>query len=1704
MSKSAASPAATGPGGPLLEARIGASYLLAMLLDGEPRGVPGSSILCVQMQGAADDLPLDDVVVHCLTQAGQEVALDVQVKRSITFTPSDAVFANVLSQIATAVMSGKLTSGGSYLMGIATAQTTHKINGPYKEVLQWARRTPSAAFFRKLGQPKVANEDMRTFVTTVRARLAEYGAPADDDTVWQVLRHLQIFVFDFSDDGQSEALVRERCWTALDPKDQDKAGALWSTLIEIAQELAIAAGQINLAELRQRIGEKSGLTLAGARHNRDALRALAEASRHARESIRDSIAGAHLLRRARLDVVNDSLDRGRYLEILGDAGVGKSGILRALADEIATASKIIVMTPARLTPRGWTALRNEIGYQGSCADLLGDLAASGGGTILIDSVDMLGDEQRATVVDLVGEAARVPGLSVVVTARRSFGVDEPNWLPAEALHALGRAPSVVIDELSDDEVDELRTAAPELAPLLAHGHPAQEAVRNLFRLEWLFQRGQQDGNPYTEADMARLWWQTGDGQPGNEARDRTRILRALARQSLTARAPYYPTTDFDSGPLNALIKSGTLLEVKAEKVVFRHDVFRDWGVANLLDEDSTLYDALSLSRPAPASLFRGVELAARLALEGRSDAKDWIAIVQRLRAAGVHGSWGRAAVLALVRSENSAGALALAETELLAHDGALLRELIRTVMAVDTMPARQVFAGTQVTMPAGLEDHAMPAGPAWRRLVVWISKLGCKLPGAVVPDVIKLYVSYATAIYAVDPIIGLLVEQLHAWLMMMEGRPRAAGGDGPPKPVVEHDQHHSLHEYLRSAYLALCALKPALADEYLDFVLTDERASRMSAESIIMSPGNLAVAAPGKLAALTTETLIAETSPRKRGYGSSERPEPFTHTDSKFLSPAPARGPFLALLDSDPKTGLALIRRIVQHASAFDVSRTRTENDDSVTILLTGGPRRFNDRRSYFWSRDAQRYYSVTSALMALEAWSHARMDRGDLVEDVIADILGDEELPAAFLLLAVDLLLSHWAKAWRAAVPFVASPELLAWDRSRQIHDRNAASLGAFGDPEPKGSATRESLQKRASRAAMLERVLPFYTFHAPPEVLANLRKDLEGAAERLGECEAHSDFGDPRFMVRYALNVTDPANYQAQEFTNADGETQSGHAYVSPPTEAAHLAGLQETRGASMDDANRRAELSLALGDTKRSSPDLVDRAVPWARKVQESDAVQQSFDNSILIAAFLLMRDGTDEQRREHGPWALALFEQSAVQPEDAVQRMQDGLMFNPVGIATAGLVLHAGHEKTLENFRRLLEIAARGDPAAARGFGTFRVKLNEIDDRLPACLLRCAFAASVRPHLKRYGDDLSEDERRKAQIAKWRKEALDAEWRWLSGADANEPGWPSFPGPQVSVRDAIYIGETPRRAPRPRQESEYYADHQAAGVWLLQFLGREYTAPSWTVPILERYHDWTAELNGAGLEHEAELSCEPDSWNRAYFTLLVRSLVGLDANAVDRLCLQPMLVLPDRSFLNVMTDALLALDFVHFEGYGPKDDEAVRIRTCLVERLRQTSQWRGFARRPGYGIPFDLDGALGAALMCTHDFRQPPRCYVTAIGIGRAAIFEELLAELAEATPSLFVAKAVLSIASVSEDHPFAILCVKTIATCMTAFPDDTRIWADYSVGDEFCAWLDRCMKRFGLEILEKSDLLTIVDSLLSQLIRLGISSAAALEARTATR
>lgn len=1709
MTASGISPASSGPAGSHFEGQVGAYYLLSMLTGSEPHGLPGTTIDRIELQRAAEGRPLDDVIVHAHGACSDPAVLEIQVKRSITFAPADPIFRGVVAQIAVASRRPDFWTS-RYELAIATARTSRKIEVAYQDVLTWARQLSDAATFTaRISRPGSANDDMRTFFRTFKSDLGDAGVPNDDEAVWQLLRKFQILVFDLTAYGSAfQELAKELAVRALHPDDTLRAGNLWTTLVELALQVAASGGDRTRDGLVEDVKRQS-FRLAGDRRYTSARSALAEASRNALADISDRVGDVMLTRHERVAAVHAALDSGRYVEIRGDAGVGKSGVLKHFAEQVATEARVLVLSHNRTTPKGWTAMRAVLGFDGTARDLLTDLASAGAAVIFVDNLDSFDDDERMTVVDLVREAANIPGFAVITTARRNFGVEEPNWLPSDAIERLGTAGPIVIGELSEKEVVEIRHSAPKLAALLADNHPARDVTRNLFRLARLASRAGGEPVPRTEVDMAEQWWQTADGRFDGDHRERGRLLKALAEQAL-ARAEPLDVSDRPPKAVNALVASETLRDLGNDRVVFRHDVLREWAIGNLLHSDPSPIEHLPLDRPATPALARGVELASCMALERAADSSRWQSLLQRLSYKGMHGSWRRAVLLALVRSEVSLELLTRASGLLLASRGSILRELIRIVMAVDVEPASKLFAAAGVDaamVPASLN---VPIRPSWHRLIRWLLSLEHTLPVAAIPDLVGLYTAWSIGTMGFDALTPSLLQWLNRWLTEIETARDAESFRDRREPFdgeIDHDRIGSLESDLRIGFLMFCHRTPELAAAYVRSLGQRPRNENV-VRSILKFRGSLAQAAPADLAQLTAAALIPKRGPDERHHRRELR-EPFDFLDLEFLPASPAQGPFFELLTYSPQNGLSLIHRLIDHAISF-YSGGREYEADVITISFPDGPRPFPWKRSYPWSREIAGPYSVTSALMALEAWAHRRIEAGETFDQVLADVLGPPGSPAAYLLVAVDLLLSHWPKSREAAVPFLACPELLSIDRQRHVRDSieypDILGLRAL-QKEPVGAANLESLKRRASRRRMLDQFLGLYVGLEPVELRETLHALLNRAAARLGSPDEKSDLGDPAFMATHALNLLDPDNWHDVSIQLSDGTQETARQYVSPEAESWHLEALQEAVRDRQADTNMQLSVGLAVDDPSRSSPKFVEEAVEWAQsttttqKNEDEDADEDWMrKQAVISAAMIAMRDGDAELRSRHGAWTRGIFAEALKTKEDPVHRARPGLRFNPIAIAFFGMIQLLKDRASSGDIRTLLEVAARDDPAAAHGFGLAATALAFIDERLPRAVLRCAFAACIRPNrLWNLPDDevaaCSERHRQRVQAA------VNAELTWLAN-ERPEPDWPAFPAVAARPRRRLRIpgGRVPQDEPEPRHSHpDEYADHQAAALWLKQLRGLiDVAERPWLREIARNYVDWTATANGAGLDVHEDVAAKPMEWNDAYFDLLAHCLPGLALPEIDQLALTPITSLPDEPFFDVMTQFLRNVDDVYFSDSGLQEPIAIGIRSALATRLIASSGWKRLRGSSSASIEMHIGPAIAALFFNDHGYTQPAKCYLLPKGIERLDPFLPVLEKLLKTGPSLFVAVVTLNLLEVSPRSTHLPFIVEAAKAWLGNYPDDSDFWVDHGIGRRVCVWIKE-VRRQKPALLDTDEAVRFdMERLLSALISMGVADARRLE------
>jgi hypothetical protein len=862
--KRGSSPASRGGAGVYIEGELGAFYFLAMLAGTEARGMPGARISRVRFQGVDQGYALDDLVLEGVGPVGATL-LEIQSKREITFSPKDSTFQAIAGQVARSARDD--VPEDRHQLTVATQRTSKVISGPYQDVLLWARAAASSTeFLGRIAAKGVASDPMRNFVATFRSNLVAAGVADDDDAIWRVLRRFLILEFDFESTAplaRTHALALAR--QVLADEDVSRAESLWSDLIEISIGIAKAGGAIGRDELRSKLAQR-GFRLAGDRDYRSARARLAELARMTLTGIGTTVAGVHLTRLHAVAALDRAADEHRFVELRGGPGVGKSAVLRQVAERVGREAHLIVLDSLSTPAAGWLAFAQVLGIPGTARDFLNDLAVSGGGVIVIDSLEMFADPARQrTVNELLREASAIDGFTVIATARAGYTDVGNTWIADDVIEAFGGIHPVEVGELTNAEVEFLVDRAPELRAILASEHPAARIARNLYRLSRLL-KAPASADIRTEAALARHWWTSADDAQGGTVRPAQRILADLVVNNLTGGQELVLSEDSEAR--SHLLGSLTLREVRRDQFGFYHDVLRDWGVGSFIDEDHARLSDFDLSAPVSPRVARGIEFASRLALEMRQDCTAWLNLISRLSPAGAHGSWPRQGLLAIVRSEIGLELLERCSAALLVNGGALFTELSTTIAAVETVPTADLYTAMKMEtgkpIPRSLRTITTGTG-VW--LLRWVLQYPLEIPiqaiGAVI-DLIKIQIQLMMVPTLAVPTAKMLFD----WLGQLDVREaKVTIPTDAEAGRMDSNARRRMVEDLRTMTLLLSAHAPEDAKAYLREIAAERDPYKV--EAIRPMSATLAAVAPVELSALITGSLHKKRE-RKSSYGISD------------------------------------------------------------------------------------------------------------------------------------------------------------------------------------------------------------------------------------------------------------------------------------------------------------------------------------------------------------------------------------------------------------------------------------------------------------------------------------------------------------------------------------------------------------------------------------------------------------------------------------------------------------------------------------------------------------------------------------------------------------------------------------------------------------------------------------------------------------------
>lgn len=1681
-----APPAATANAGPQFEAKVGAFYLLALIAESEPRGLPGATIRTIKFQQRVAGHPLDDVVVEATNADGSPACLEIQAKRSLIFTASDSEFEDVVAQMWQAAQNPEFQSS-RYELAVAIARTTTRVEHVCQEVLHWARELPNgASFAAHINREKFASKGMRSFVQVFRANLAKAGAPNDDETVWRLLRRFQILVFDFESPGSDyEHRARERARSVLASDHLHRAADVWPILIEHASACARAGGARARLAVVTPLGQQHGLRFTPRVDLRPVEARLTEAAGHALAEINDQVGGVRLARTELIDNASAALDHHRVLHIVGAPGVGKSWVMKHLAQRLQPEGRIIALRYGRIIPGGWLAMAHAIGCTVSQEELYNELGCGGGATLFIDNIDQIDDDgEWATVRDLLGCVAKAPGWRAVVTG----GVGNDDWktrLPPELVKA-GTA-TLQVEPISDDETTVLSEGNHALAIILSSGHPASSIARNLFYLSRMIELGAGQADAAagiaSEMDLARLWWRYGGGRAEDDGRfARLKVLRAMGMQVLEQPGRVsFKADDLDSATVAELLRFDSLREeVKGATVAFRHDVLRDWTLGFLLHDDKERLRTLAMDKPMPPGLARGLEAAARLALDSDATGTQWQVVLNAVEREGSHGSWKRPVLLALPRSEQALTLFQNLKQALLEDDGRRLSEIVRLMIAVESEPLAKLLARVQpaTTVPPGALDLVVPKGIGWTWMVLWLVANAQSLPTALIPDVAKVFQAWLMSTQNQHwPVNAVIVGLLFEWLALIEEAmtPRMwrDAKDVPPNLNIPHLR--DVRDDIRMTAFAFAPLNTEAAERYLNAIDPDA-VRHHEMQAILQAPASLAKAAPAALASFALGAIIEKDDPDDLYRSSHDRFGPFGVHDH-LLSPAsPGQGPFFEILENAPAEGLRLIRALVEHATQWrrDQYRRARQPFPRISIPFPAGTKSFEgDWSVYNWARSVAPSVTTASALMALEAWGHRQIESGRRFEEVLHDVLGPDGSSLAFVSVAIDLALSHWREARDVAWPFVATPELLEFDDARTTHD--IAGVNRLLDLERESIAwrvKRADLDARPSRRARLSDRISYYVFHADPAQLEALRASLEQARNEIRQksSEGEDPINGLRATAERAVRMTYAEHWPLAKVVLADGSEAEVRQFQRDPEELRLIDA--ETRRIEVDNRHHaiRANIQFALFDRSKSTPEIVAEGITWAKAQPTHIDVQSIEDDArenfskewdrraVVMAAALAARDYEADDRAEVIAWASPVLHTAATE-QGKEYRGNDQIQYNGTAIAALGLIAlylksHAGETRDA-----LLRLASHQHLSVVNALGAHLPELARVDACLPRALIRIAMTSSVYP---RRADT---ETRRRANEQGYRQRvnaAIAAEKRLLDGM-GGEPAWPELPRWLSRPRRGIRLGGWTEEDLDEGDDiiPDEYADEHALGT-LVSHLIRLTVGdmPRWVVELATHLMRWTIDANGPHGENDRERDNRPYTWNSNFFDFLGILCVALPHAEVAATFLEPLTRLKDEAFYDGMAQFLRGFDRATLATDTRKPEDPVAVRTMLAERIRSGRNYHRLGREKGFTSETHAGDALNAIFYQPPRFANHGRPSIPENWESLDAVMPTLSALVTGAPSSGYLATLFLNLIESSPRAALLPFVAQAATAWGSAYGSDTNFWAEKDIGGRLCAWLDR--------------------------------------------
>lgn len=1267
----AQSPELASGAGFAFEDQVGASFLAALLCEGHAPGTSDRVVSRVAFQQRDFGEPLDDIVVDARGHDNSCRRLSLQCKQSLTI--SDAASNQDFRSIIRDSWNSRLKTDFRQLddcYGAAVGFVATDSSRALRQLCDYARNSEATEhFLARFAEQGNASEA----VARVKAQIAhiieeEIGPPCSQEQLHDFLAHFVLLDFDFLTEGSaSKAAVLNQIATALAGPPGEAAPSVWARLCLLARESSGRSGVFS----RERLVRELSLStrLLGARSLRPDLEIIANLSRQWIADIEPEISGTSLERpvlRAKLD---QALEQGRFVQITGLPGSGKSVLLRHRAEAALREGPIVFLKHDRLDGRSWEGFAKLHGMSSvPLKKLLAEIASIGSPIAFIDGLDRVSKENRGVVLDVIRSILTDDDLAewrILVSLRSTSMETVSNWLGRLVAGASVRA--IEVGALSDEDARLLVGKNVRLRDVLFGLPKIREIARRPFFARILAEDDAGDANreaPQSEVDLARRWWARGGGVEVDDSRLAKRQRTLLELAGLSVRSLGKPISlsaisDSAAVAVDEFVRDAVLSRApEGHGLNFSHDIFLEWSLFHLLQDRHGAWLSELHSWGEPPAAGRAVELKSQSEF---LSVGSWPRILRDIQGAGMRSQWARAWLIAPL-SLPSFTEREAAYWELLATDNArLLNVLLVWFQAERTTPNPRILArenhGSDRARLADLLGWPSDFR-AWQRLIHFLLQHASEIPRSMRLAVLTTFDVWQNAYSTLsNPTSSALLRQCELWLAEIEEGARAARESNAV--YIRDRSPEGFRALLVALMLRSAPSEPEPVERYLRNLLARE-ISNEEFEQVISWAPTLAASHPSLLVDVTLARL-REDLPAVRDEARRQReaedldarkrveakdPTDRTQSEQHFLSspmilhrdgpdshdwerlatdrgdffPAsPLREPFASFFREAPNEALRLVSQLGNHAitawrQLHQLDHRRSGTPLPLVLDFPWGQQVFwGGSREYLWARGVWAPPPIQCGFMTLEEWAIAEFDANKDLDGLLRIVLADHESIAA-LSVAVSLAL-HADQVSEAVLPLLTSQRLLEADKERFGYDFTGAGgvlIGFNPGQDAAHVAAIRAAQSRPARRRHLASLIARSTLGGGP-----LAERVRQAVAKFPDDPAFSyeeqrDSEDVRRRlnqeaIRY-LELTDPATYKLYATSNSN-EVIVVHESPSASTPQAERARSEAKKSLDTSNAWMWAAKCFEVGSIVEGLE--LSTAIAFARDLDDPDLFEEAYD-------------------------------------------------------------------------------------------------------------------------------------------------------------------------------------------------------------------------------------------------------------------------------------------------------------------------------------------------------------------------------------------------------------------------------------------------------------------------------------------------------------